>query len=212
AKISRKFPHVGHSAGARARALGTSNCMLAVSGVVPRPRSFMADRSRDSFDTRSTLDVAGKTLTYFSLPKLAQKLGRDLMRLPYSLRILLENLLRHEDGKVVRAQDVEALARWNAKDVPDTEIAFHPARVVLQDFTGVPAVVDLAAMRDAVRAMGGDPRRINPVFPAELVIDHSIQVDAYGSRDALRINVKNDYGRNGERYMLLRWAQKAFDN
>ncbi len=172
----------------------------------------MADRSRDSFDTRSTLDVAGKTLTYFSLPKLAQKLGRDLMRLPYSLRILLENLLRHEDGKVVRAQDVEALARWNAKDVPDTEIAFHPARVVLQDFTGVPAVVDLAAMRDAVRAMGGDPRRINPVFPAELVIDHSIQVDAYGSRDALRINVKNDYGRNGERYMLLRWAQKAFDN
>src|SRR5262245_24844191 len=110
----------------------------------------MKDRSRDSFGTRSTLSVAGKTLTYFSLPKLGKALGKDVAKLPFSLRILLENLLRCEDGKAVEKKDVEALANWNPKAEPDTEIAFHPARVVLQDFTGVPAVVDLAAMRDAM--------------------------------------------------------------
>jgi aconitate hydratase len=128
------------------------------------------------------------------------------------LRVLLENLLRWEDGKAVTKRDIDALFHWQARALPETEIAFHPARVVLQDFTGVPAVVDLAAMRDAMSAMGGDPNRINPLFPAELVIDHSVQVDAFGTPDALLINTKNEYARNQERYTLLRWAQTAFDN
>jgi aconitate hydratase len=172
----------------------------------------MADRSRDSFQTRSELSVGSKKYTYFSLPKFAAKTGKDLAKLPYSLRILLENLLRCEDGVAVEAKDVEALAGWDAKKEPDTEIAFHPARVVLQDFTGVPCVVDLAAMRDAMAAMGGDPSKINPLFPAELVIDHSVQVDNYGSADSLARNTETEYERNQERYALLRWAQGAFDN
>ncbi len=172
----------------------------------------MADRSLDSFKTRSTLSVAGKTYTYFSLPKLAAALGRNLETFPYSLSVLLENLLRCEDGKAVTKKDIEALLAWDPKATPDTEIAFHPARVVLQDFTGVPAVVDLAAMRDAMKSMGGDPSKINPLFPSELVIDHSVQVDAFGSNDAIQINTKNEYQRNHERYVLLRWAQKAFNN
>jgi aconitate hydratase len=172
----------------------------------------MADRSRDSFQTRSELSVGSTKFTYFSLPKFAAKTGKDISKLPYSLRILLENLLRCEDGVAVEAKDVEALAAWDAKKEPDTEIAFHPARVVLQDFTGVPCVVDLAAMRDAMAAMGGDPSKINPLFPAELVIDHSVQVDHYGSADALVRNTENEYERNQERYALLRWAQGAFTN
>jgi aconitate hydratase len=172
----------------------------------------MADRSRDSFQTRSELLVGSSKYTYFSLPKFAAKSGKDLAKLPYSLRILLENLLRCEDGVAVEAKDVEALAAWDAKREPDTEIAFHPARVVLQDFTGVPCVVDLAAMRDAMAAMGGDPSKINPLFPAELVIDHSVQVDHYGSLDSLVRNTENEYERNQERYALLRWAQGAFTN
>ncbi|HWA77621.1 MAG TPA: aconitate hydratase AcnA [Polyangiaceae bacterium] len=172
----------------------------------------MTDRSRDSFQTRSTLDVGGKKFSYFSLPKLATALGKDVARLPFSLRILLENLLRCEDGVAVVKKDIEALVAWDPKAIPDTEIAFHPARVVLQDFTGVPAVVDLAAMRDAMQAMGGDPGKINPLFPSELVIDHSVQVDAFGTNDAIQINTKNEYERNQERYVLLRWAQEAFNN
>src|SRR5688572_2132265 len=172
----------------------------------------MADRSRDSFQTRSELSVGATKFTYFSLPKFAAKTGKDVSKLPYSLRILLENLLRCEDGLAVEAKDVEALASWDAKKEPDTEIAFHPARVVLQDFTGVPCVVDLAAMRDAMAAMGGDPAKINPLFPAELVIDHSVQVDNYGSADSLVRNTETEYERNQERYALLRWAQGAFDN
>src|SRR5688572_20325148 len=172
----------------------------------------MADRSRDSFQTRSELSVGATKFTYFSLPKFAAKTGKDISKLPYSLRILLENLLRYEDGKAVSAVDIRGLAAWDAKAPPDKEIAFHPARVVLQDFTGVPCVVDLAAMRDAMAAMGGDPTKINPLFPSELVIDHSVQVDAYGSARALSINTTKEYERNRERYALLRWAQKAFDN
>ena len=172
----------------------------------------MADRSRDSFNTRSSLEVGGQKYTYFSLPKLGAALGGDVQRLPFSLRILLENLLRCEDGKAVEKKEIESLFAWDAKALPDTEIAFHPARVVLQDFTGVPAVVDLAAMRDAMKSMGGDPSKINPLFPSELVIDHSVQVDAFGSNDALQINTKNEYERNQERYVLLRWAQTAFRN
>src|SRR6187399_3454895 len=144
----------------------------------------------DSFKTQSELTAVGKTFRYFSLPKLAAAAGKDLAKLPFSLRILLENLLRNEDGKAVVKRDVEAVASWDPKAEPDTEIAFYPARVVLQDFTGVPAVVDLAAMRDAMTALGGDPSKINPLVPAELVIDHSVQVDAFGTRDAFRINAE----------------------
>jgi aconitate hydratase len=172
----------------------------------------MTDRALDSFQTRSDLNVGSKTYRYYSLPRLAAALGKDLSKLPFSLRILLENLLRNEDGKAVVKRDIEAVASWDPKAEPDQEIAFYPARVVLQDFTGVPAVVDFAAMRDAMATMGGDPKRINPLFPAELVIDHSVQVDYYGSPDALVRNTQNEYERNRERYVLLRWAQKAFDN
>src|SRR6266536_845974 len=139
-----------------------------------------------------------------------EKRGLPIARLPYSLKILLENLLRLEDGRMVRAEDVEKLARWDPKRVPDEEIAFMPARVLLQDFTGVPAVVDLAAMRDAMRAMGGDPKRVNPLLPAELVIDHSVIVDEFGTSTAFQVNADLEFQRNRERYALLRWAQHTF--
>jgi len=172
----------------------------------------MPDRCLDSFSTRSTLTLGDKTFSYFSLEKLAKAAGVDVGRLPFSLRILLENLLRCEDGKAVTKDDILALAKWDAKAEPDKEIAFHPARVILQDFTGVPAVVDLAAMRDAMAKMGGDPAKINPLFPSELVIDHSVQVDYFGTSAALGLNAKLEFERNVERYQLLRWGQKAFDN
>jgi len=165
----------------------------------------------DSFSTRSQLDVGGKRYDYFSLPKLGQRF--DISHLPYSMKILLENLLRHEDGGVTVGKDhIEAVARWDPKAEPDTEIAFMPARVVLQDFTGVPCVVDLAAMRDAVVKLGGRPEQINPQIPSELVIDHSVQVDVFGKPDALDLNGKIEFQRNQERYGFLRWGQKAFDN
>ena len=165
---------------------------------------------QDSFATRDTLAVNGKQYRIASLAKLGQRF--DLKRLPYSMKILLENLLRHEDGVNVTAKEIEAVANWDAKKEPDTEIAFMPARVVLQDFTGVPCVVDLAAMRDAVVKLGGDAKQINPLAPAELVIDHSVQVDVYGSESALEQNVAIEFQRNQERYSFLRWGQKAFDN
>jgi aconitate hydratase len=164
----------------------------------------------DSFATRDTLTVNGSPYQIASLAKLGQRF--DLKTLPYSLKILLENLLRHEDGVNVTAKEIEAVANWDAKAEPDTEIAFMPARVVLQDFTGVPCVVDLAAMRDAVVKLGGDAKQINPLAPAELVIDHSVQVDVYGSEAALEKNVEIEFHRNQERYSFLRWGQKAFDN
>jgi aconitate hydratase len=169
----------------------------------------------DSFGSRSTLTVGGRdgSRTY-RLARLdaLEKRGWNISRLPFALRILLENLLRREDGEVVRADDVEALAHWDPKAIPDREIAFMPARVLLQDFTGVPAVVDLAAMRDAMRVMGGDPKRINPLQPVELVIDHSVQVDEYGTAAAFLINADKEFERNRERYAFLRWGQTAFDN
>lgn len=165
----------------------------------------------DSFSTRSQLNVGGKTYDYFSLPTLGQRF--DISHLPYSMKILLENLLRHEDGGITVGKDhIEAVARWNPAAEPDTEIAFMPARVVLQDFTGVPCVVDLAAMRDAVVKLGGSPEQINPQIPSELVIDHSVQVDVFGKPDALDLNGKIEFQRNQERYGFLRWGQKAFDN
>jgi len=164
----------------------------------------------DSFATRARLDVDGKSFSYCSLPKLGERF--DLARLPYSMKILLENLLRHEDGVTVLPAHIEAVAGWDPKAEPETEIAFMPARVLLQDFTGVPCVVDLAAMRDAVAKLGGTPSQINPQIPSELVIDHSVQVDVFGRPDALDINGKIEFQRNQERYSFLRWGQKAFEN
>jgi len=165
--------------------------------------------SDNSFDARADLEVGGRTFEIFRLDALQS--AYDVARLPFSLKILLENLLRNEDGVSVRREDIEALARWDAKAEPTAEIAFTPARVVMQDFTGVPAVVDLAAMRDAMADMGGDPAKINPLVPAELVIDHSVQVDAFGSRQAFQINADREFERNQERYAFLRWGQEAFD-
>ncbi|HEY7727666.1 MAG TPA: aconitase family protein, partial [Candidatus Eisenbacteria bacterium] len=165
----------------------------------------------DPFGARATLSVDGRSYEIVRLDALARA-GHSLDRLPYSLRILLENLLRHWDGRVVRDEDVEAVARWEPKAEPSREIAFTPARVLLQDFTGVPAVVDLAAMRDAMAELGGDPKRINPLQPVELVIDHSVQVDEYGSSAALLINARKEFERNRERYLFLRWGQQAFRN
>jgi aconitate hydratase len=166
---------------------------------------------RDSFGSHATLTVGGRAVRIARLSAL-EKMGRDLSRLPYALRILLENLLRREDGVVVSADEILALADWDPAAAPSREIAFMPARVLLQDFTGVPAVVDLAAMRDAISGMGGDPRRINPLQPVELVIDHSVQVDEYGKAAAFLINAEREFERNGERYAFLRWGQTAFHN
>jgi len=164
---------------------------------------------RDSFKTRQTLAVGGRSYEMFSLPALT---GHDVDRLPYSLKILLENLLRCEDGVNVTSGDIEALLKWDPKATPSHEIAFTPARVIMQDFTGVPAVVDLAAMREAMLALKGNPQEINPLAPAELVIDHSVQVDEYGSAAALKQNNAIEFARNGERYSFLRWGQTAFSN
>jgi aconitate hydratase len=164
----------------------------------------------DSFATASSLEVNGRHFRYFSLPALGEQHAID--RLPYSLKILLENLLRHEDGVNVTPDDIEALCKWDPKAEPVTEIAFTPSRVVLQDFTGVPAVVDLAAMRDAMTALGGDAEQINPLSPAELVIDHSVQVDSYGAPNSLDLNNQIEFQRNRERYSFLRWGQSAFSN
>src|SRR5919109_1524880 len=164
--------------------------------------------SENSFDARAELEVGGRKHDYFRLEALQS--SYDVARLPFSLKVLLENLLRNEDGVGVRREDIVALATWDANAEPSEEIAFTPARVILQDFTGVPCVVDLAAMRDAMAVMGGDPDRINPLVPADLVIDHSVQVDQFGTEAAFLINVEREYERNGERYALLRWAQEAF--
>ena len=158
--------------------------------------------SKDSFGARSTLTVDG---TDYDIYRLDAVEGSD--KLPFSLKVLLENLLRTEGNGSVTKADIEALATWDAKALPSKEIAFTPARVVMQDFTGVPAIVDLAAMRDAMADLGGDPSKINPLVPAELVIDHSVQVDAFGSRDAFRINAEREFERNEERYEFLRWGQ-----
>ena len=166
---------------------------------------------KNTFNALRALSVGGRELKIASLAALAEQ-GFDLARLPYSLKILLENLLRREDGEVVSAGDIEAVAKWDPKAEPSFEIAFMPARVLLQDFTGVPAVVDLAAMRDAMVKMGGDPNKINPLQPVELVIDHSVQVDEYGSAAALLINAEKEFERNRERYVFLRWGQGAFAN
>jgi len=165
----------------------------------------------DSFHARGTLRVGEREYHIYRLAAV-ERVYPDVARLPFSLKILLENLLRHEDGVTVRVEDIAAVAQWEAAAEPQTEIAFYPARVLLQDFTGVPAVVDLAAMREAVARLGGDPRRVNPMQPVELVIDHSVQVDAFGQPQAWQINSELEYQRNRERYIFLRWGQQAFEN
>src|SRR5450432_2153508 len=165
----------------------------------------------DSFHSKSTLKVGGKDYEIYRLDAL-DKAGVSTKHLPFSLRILLENLLRTEDGRNVKADDIRALAAWNSKSKPDKEIAFTPSRVLMQDFTGVPAVVDLAAMRDAMTKLGGDPALINPLQPAELVIDHSVQVDEFGKPQAFAMNAELEFLRNKERYAFLRWGQTAFRN
>jgi aconitate hydratase len=172
----------------------------------------MSHHSRNSLGTRTRLRFNGGEFSFFSLPALAKQGFTGVGRLPYSLRILLENLLRHEDGRSVGAADIEALANWDGVGKSDREIAFRPARVVLQDFTGVPAVVDLAVMRDAMDSLGGDPGRINPQVPADLVIDHSVQVDSSGRSASFLINLEREFERNRERYAFLRWGQASFRN
>jgi aconitate hydratase len=165
----------------------------------------------NTFDCLTTLTVGGETIHYFSLPALERKYP-GVARLPYSLKILLENLLRREDASFVKADDIKALAAWTPTGAVEKEISFMPARVLLQDFTGVPCVVDLAAMRDGITALGGDPEKVNPLQPVELVIDHSVQVDHFGSADAFQLNADLEYHRNKERYVFLRWGQTAFRN
>src|SRR5271154_3087705 len=162
----------------------------------------------DSFNARTTLKVGAQEYQILSLAALK---SFNVERLPFSLKILLENLLRFEDGVNVTRSDIEALLKWDPKAQPNYEIAFTPARVIMQDFTGVPCVVDLAAMREAITRLGGDPERVNPLAPAELVIDHSVQVDDYGP-NALAINNRIEFARNLERYAFLRWGQTAFKN
>ena len=165
----------------------------------------------NSFASRSKLRVGAKEYEVYRLDAL-DKQGIPTRHLPYSLRILLENLLRTEDGRNVTKDDIRALAAWSGRSKPDKEIAFTPSRVLMQDFTGVPAVVDLAAMRDAMKRLSGDPALINPLQPAELVIDHSVQVDQFGTPNALQLNAELEFLRNKERYAFLRWGQTAFRN
>ena len=166
----------------------------------------------NSFGSRSTLEAGGRSYTMYRLDSLDIPSSGKASSLPFSLKILLENLLRNEDGKFVKKSDIETLATWDVKGKVEKEIAFRTARVLLQDFTGVPAVVDLAAMRDALAKLGGDPKKINPLQPVDLVIDHSVQVDEYGSDAAFLINANLEFERNQERYAFLRWGQKALEN
>src|SRR6476469_2257093 len=166
----------------------------------------------DSFRTSTALQVGGRSVQYFSLGTLEKNGFPEVARLPYSLKILLENLLRHEDGRFVKKADIEALARWNVTSTEQREISFMPARVLLQDFTGVPCVVDLAAMRDGIVRLGGDPNKVNPLQPVELVIDHSVQVDYFRQANSFELNAELEFARNQERYAFLRWGQNAFNN
>src|SRR4026207_489773 len=172
----------------------------------------MAQKYVNSFGTRQVLKVGGESYDIFRLDRLEQAGFKNVSRLPISLKVLLENLLRQEDNHHVNKADIEALANWNPKAKPDKEVAFRPARVLMQDLTGVPAIVDLAAMRDAMVALGGDPKKINPPGAAELVIGHSVQVDEFGSSFACQRNADLERERNRERYALLRWGQNALDN
>src|ERR1700738_3151679 len=171
----------------------------------------MTSIGQDTLKTRRTLTVGGKAYDYFSLPEAARTLG-DISRLPVSLKVLLENVLRFEDGRTYKVDDAKAIAGWLGKATSTKEVPFKPARILMQDFTGVPAVVDLAAMRDGIFALGGKPERVNPLIPVDLVIDHSVAVESFGSKDSLKKNVDIEFERNAERYVFLRWGQTAFDD
>src|SRR3982750_2622464 len=174
-------------------------------------RTAMIPTGQDSLKTRSTLEVGNRRYSYYSLPKAAEALG-DISRLPFSMKVLLENLLRFEDGVTVTRDDLQSMVDWIKERRIAREIQYRPARVLMQDFTGVPAVVDLAGMRDAMSALGGDPQKINPLVPVNLVIDHSVMVDEFGNPKAFGKNVELEYARNGERYEFLKWGAHAFDN
>src|SRR6185369_2359762 len=168
--------------------------------------------SVDSFKCARTLKVGSKTYAYYSLPA-AEKAGlKGISRLPFSMKVLLENLLRHEDGRTITKQDIQAVAQWLKTKTSDRDIAFRPARVLMQDFTGVPAVVDLAAMRDAMKNLGGKAEKINPLVPVDLVIDHSVIINFFGDNTAFKKNVEEEYKQNQERYRFLKWAQGSFEN
>jgi aconitate hydratase len=178
----------------------------------PYPKHLMPIQTgHDSLKTRRTLDIGGQSIDYYSLRAAEQRLG-SLSKLPFSLKILLENLLRFENGTTVSVEDVEAIGLWLKDKKSEREIAYKPARVLMQDFTGVPAVVDLAAMREAMKKFGGDAKAVNPLCPVDLVIDHSVMVDKFGSKESFAFNVKREFERNGERYAFLRWGAQAFDN
>ncbi|HEX2895273.1 MAG TPA: aconitase family protein, partial [Marmoricola sp.] len=170
-----------------------------------------AGTSKDSFGAKSALEVGGTSYEIYRLDAVKGD-GLDVESLPYSLKVLLENLLRTEDGADITADDIRALAGWDENAQPDKEIQFTPARVIMQDFTGVPCVVDLATMREAMEELGGDPAKINPLAPAEMVIDHSVIADVFGTPEAFERNVEIEYQRNRERYQFLRWGQGAFDD
>ena len=167
------------------------------------------DNLKDSFGSKQTITIADKEVTFYSLKKLEEAGIANISKLPYSIRVLLEDILRNVDGKVITEDDVKNLASWSPDGVLAVDIPFIPSRVLMQDFTGVPAVVDIAAIRSAMERLGGDPSAINPVIPANLVIDHSIQVDYYGTSYARNCNEKYEFHRNKERYELLHWAQNA---
>src|SRR6202162_2513086 len=168
--------------------------------------------SLDIFKCARSLKVGSKTYAYYSLP-VAEKNGlKGISRLPFSMKVLLENLLRYEDGRSVTKEDIQAVAQWLKTKTSEREIPFRPARVLMQDFTGVPAVVDLAAMRDAMEHLGGDPNKINPLVPVDLVIDHSVAVNHFGNSSALKLNVVDEYKQNQERYRFLKWAQRSFED
>ncbi|MBI2935998.1 MAG: aconitate hydratase, partial [Chloroflexi bacterium] len=162
--------------------------------------------------TRAALETSRGPVIYYSLRRLQEAGTGSLDRLPFSIRVLLENILRNQDGHLVTEDDLQTVAGWRPQSIPQREVSFLPGRVLLQDFTGVPAVVDLATMRSAMQRLGGDPRRINPGVPVELVIDHSVQVDYFGTVSAFQQNVEKEYERNRERYALIRWAQSTFQN
>ena len=206
AKALRK-PHL-HGACRRARAVPAAS----PSAASPQFEGiYMTAIGQDTLNTRSTLKVGSKSYDYYSLAKAAEKFG-DVSRLPFSMKVLLENMLRFEDGKTVTQDDVKAIVDWQKERRSDREIQYRPARVLMQDFTGVPCVVDLAAMRDAMTALGGDPEKINPQVPVHLVIDHSVMVDEFGTPQAFEDNVELEYQRNMERYEFLKWGSKALDN
>jgi aconitate hydratase len=166
----------------------------------------------EKFGAKSSLSAGGKTFKIYRINKLEEEGIADISRLPLTIKVLVENLLRKMDGRIITDNDVKETANWRGRYERPREIAYYPARVILQDFTGVPCIVDLAAMRDAMVEMGRDPLKINPLVPVDLIIDHSIQVDHYGTADALEMNMDIEYSRNSERYTLLKWAQKAFKN